>query len=228
MYYGKFVNHFINSALWIYLAKKKYVLVPILTFVLVLILLSPAVAAWDCLNDERQYIVVIDHEEQYSIWPADREIPPGWKAEGTEGTKQECLDHIERVWMDMRPLSLRKEMEEQVKESKQKTRPIDSEKVAKLDIDAMKRWVSYLTWMVKVGQTFIQQYPETAKCILSQTQKDTGKTLTGLNHRLQDPEAYGLSRPSSIDRSKIMNQREQAKKLNGDINKVFVSMSAGN
>ncbi|MEM8929864.1 MAG: MbtH family NRPS accessory protein, partial [Acidobacteriota bacterium] len=53
-----------------------------------------------------------NHEEQYSIWPADRELPLGWKAEGVEGTKKECLDHIEEVWTDMRPLSLRKKMEE--------------------------------------------------------------------------------------------------------------------
>lgn len=55
------------------------------------------------------YIVVMNHEEQYSIWAADRELPLGWKAEGTKGTKQECLDHIKTIWTDMRPLSLRKQ-----------------------------------------------------------------------------------------------------------------------
>jgi len=55
------------------------------------------------------FLVVINHEEQYSIWPKEREIPVGWKAEGKEGSKQECLDHIENVWTNMRPLSLRKE-----------------------------------------------------------------------------------------------------------------------
>jgi MbtH protein len=65
------------------------------------------------------YKVVINHEEQYSIWPADREIPIGWKAEGKEGLKSECLDHIEEVWTDMRPLSLRKKMEELEREKKQ-------------------------------------------------------------------------------------------------------------
>lgn len=57
------------------------------------------------------FIVVLNHEEQYSIWPSDREIPAGWRAEGKSGTKEECLAHIEVVWTDMRPLSLRKQME---------------------------------------------------------------------------------------------------------------------
>jgi MbtH protein len=57
--------------------------------------------------------VVLNHEEQYSIWPADRENALGWKDEGTTGTKQECLAQIKEVWTDMRPLSLRKKMEEQ-------------------------------------------------------------------------------------------------------------------
>ncbi|NDU72012.1 MbtH family NRPS accessory protein [Actinomadura sp. DSM 109109] len=62
-------------------------------------------------DDERTYRVVINHEEQYSIWPEDREIPAGWRAEGTQGTKPECLAHIDQVWTDMRPLSLRRQME---------------------------------------------------------------------------------------------------------------------
>ena len=69
--------------------------------------------AWD--NEEEdttKYTVVINHEEQYSIWPDHKEIPKGWRAEGFEGQKQECLDHIDKVWTDMRPLSLRLKMEE--------------------------------------------------------------------------------------------------------------------
>lgn len=58
------------------------------------------------------YRVVHNDEEQFSIWKADRELPPGWHAEGTEGSRQECLDHIDRVWTDMRPLSLRRRMEQ--------------------------------------------------------------------------------------------------------------------
>lgn len=51
--------------------------------------------------------VVVNDEEQYSIWPAGREVPAGWRRVGVEGTKEECLDHIERVWTDMRPRSVR-------------------------------------------------------------------------------------------------------------------------
>lgn len=56
------------------------------------------------------YKVVINHEEQYSIWPADRENAPGWRDAGTKGTKDECLAYISEVWTDMRPLSLRQQM----------------------------------------------------------------------------------------------------------------------
>jgi MbtH protein len=68
--------------------------------------------AWDDEEDTTTYTVVVNHEEQYSIWPADRELPLGWTAVGKTGSKQECLDYIEEVWTDMRPLSLRKKMEE--------------------------------------------------------------------------------------------------------------------
>jgi MbtH protein len=54
--------------------------------------------------------VVLNHEEQYSIWPADRADPPGWRSAGVTGTKEECLAHIETVWTDMRPLSLRRQL----------------------------------------------------------------------------------------------------------------------
>ena len=63
-------------------------------------------------EDNTIYKVVLNHEEQYSIWPADRELPLGWSAVGKTGTKAECLDYIKEVWTDMRPLSLRKKMEE--------------------------------------------------------------------------------------------------------------------
>ena len=75
--------------------------------------------AWDEDDDKTIYKVVINHEEQYSIWPADREIPLGWKAVGKSGTKQQCLGYIEEVWTDMRPLSLRKKMEEMEAKMKQ-------------------------------------------------------------------------------------------------------------
>lgn len=54
-----------------------------------------------------RYKVVINHEEQYSIWPEDRENPAGWKDARISGSRQECLDRIEEVWTDMRPLSAR-------------------------------------------------------------------------------------------------------------------------
>jgi MbtH protein len=54
--------------------------------------------------------VVVNDEEQYSIWPADRELPNGWRAEGVSGVKDDCLAHIELVWTDMRPRSLRERM----------------------------------------------------------------------------------------------------------------------
>ncbi len=59
------------------------------------------------------YLVVLNDEEQYSIWPKERELPAGWRAEGTEGDKATCLAHIDRVWTDMRPASLRRRMAEQ-------------------------------------------------------------------------------------------------------------------
>ncbi|MCG8421695.1 MAG: MbtH family NRPS accessory protein [Proteobacteria bacterium] len=71
--------------------------------------------SWDNWKEQEEnmhYKVVINPEEQYSIWPSDRENPPLWRDEGTAGTKSECLDHIEKVWTDMRPLSVRKAMEQ--------------------------------------------------------------------------------------------------------------------
>ena len=63
-------------------------------------------------EDKTIYKVVVNHEEQYSIWPADRENPLGWNDVGKNGLKPECLAYIKEVWTDMRPLSLRKRMEE--------------------------------------------------------------------------------------------------------------------
>lgn len=62
-------------------------------------------------EDTMIYEVVMNHEEQYSIWMADREVPLGWKTVGKRGPKADCLAYIEEVWTDMRPLSLRKQME---------------------------------------------------------------------------------------------------------------------
>jgi MbtH protein len=62
-------------------------------------------------DDMTIYKVVVNHEEQYSIWPADRENPLGWGDVGRTGLKAECLAYIREVWTDMRPLSLRRRME---------------------------------------------------------------------------------------------------------------------
>ena len=62
-------------------------------------------------EDTRTYRVVANHEEQYSIWLADKPNPPGWNDAGPTGTKDVCLAYIQEVWTDMRPLSLRKKMD---------------------------------------------------------------------------------------------------------------------
>ncbi len=62
-------------------------------------------------QDDDLYRVVVNHEEQYSIWPLDKENAPGWKDTGKTGTKTECLAYIKEVWTDMRPKSLRDKMD---------------------------------------------------------------------------------------------------------------------
>lgn len=67
--------------------------------------------SWNEEEDTRSYEVVLNDEEQYSIFPADREPPLGWRKAGKSGSKSECLGYIEEVWTDMRPLSLRRKMD---------------------------------------------------------------------------------------------------------------------
>jgi MbtH protein len=62
---------------------------------------------WDEKGDDRGYKVVVNGEQQYSIWLLDRENPPGWTDVGKSGSKAECLAHIREIWIDMRPLSVR-------------------------------------------------------------------------------------------------------------------------
>ena len=68
------------------------------------------------MSDDREdttvYQVVVNHEEQYSIWPARKEIPAGWRDAGKQGSKDECLAYIKEVWTDMRPRSLREQTAE--------------------------------------------------------------------------------------------------------------------
>jgi MbtH protein len=77
---------------------------------LVLINSTEEITEMDETEDKTIYKVVLNHEEQYSIWPADRENAPGWNDAGKTGTKAECLEYIKEVWTDMRPLSLRQKM----------------------------------------------------------------------------------------------------------------------
>lgn len=62
-------------------------------------------------DDSIAYVVVINDEEQYSIWPADRELPDGWSAVGPARGREDALDFIAEVWTDMRPKSLRQALE---------------------------------------------------------------------------------------------------------------------
>ncbi|GAA2966676.1 MbtH family protein [Actinokineospora diospyrosa] len=64
------------------------------------------------MRDDIAYQVLVNDEDQYSLWPAHRDIPAGWRAEGTTGTKDECSAHVDRVWTDMRPRSLREAMDQ--------------------------------------------------------------------------------------------------------------------
>lgn len=65
-------------------------------------------------NSESQenvvYEVLVNEEEQYALWLQDREIPLGWSKVGKQGGKDECMAYIDEVWVDMRPLSLRRAM----------------------------------------------------------------------------------------------------------------------
>jgi MbtH protein len=61
-------------------------------------------------EDDRPVTVVVNDEEQYSVWPAGRAVPAGWREIGVEGSRAECLAHIGEVWTDMRPASLRRAM----------------------------------------------------------------------------------------------------------------------
>ena len=63
-------------------------------------------------EDKTEYQVVVNHEEQYSIWPTYKDIPGGWRAAGKTGRKHDCLAYIKDVWTDMRPLSLRNYMKQ--------------------------------------------------------------------------------------------------------------------
>jgi MbtH protein len=66
-------------------------------------------------DEEGEFLVLVNHEGQYSLWPRQFDIPAGWTATGPSGKRQLCLDWIDQNWTDMRPLSLVREMEEQAR-----------------------------------------------------------------------------------------------------------------
>jgi len=106
-----------------------------LAIVLVLICaaFSFSVMAQDDKEDNGVYIVVVNHEEQYSIWLHDKELPLGWTKTGFKGTKTECLNNIKEVWTDMRPQSLRKKMEAAGLTEAQTPKPPESVKPEPVD-----------------------------------------------------------------------------------------------
>lgn len=62
------------------------------------------------MDEDIKYQVLINDEEQYSLWPADQDVPAGWRGTGTEGSKEDCVSYVDEVWTDMRPRSLRERM----------------------------------------------------------------------------------------------------------------------
>jgi MbtH protein len=64
-------------------------------------------------DENGEFIVLVNEEHQYSLWPTFREVPAGWSAAGPRGSRQECLDYIEENWVDMRPRSLADQMNEE-------------------------------------------------------------------------------------------------------------------
>ncbi len=64
-------------------------------------------------EDDVIYTAVVNHEEQYSIWPVDQDKPAGWRDAGKTGRRADCLEYIKEVWTDMRPLSVRRQLETQ-------------------------------------------------------------------------------------------------------------------
>jgi MbtH protein len=71
--------------------------------------------------EQEEYIALINEEGQYSLWKADKEIPVGWKQEGPRGTRDQCLEYIREVWTDMRPLSVRRQMDQDSPKSTEST-----------------------------------------------------------------------------------------------------------
>ena len=75
-------------------------------------------------QDTTTYKVVVNHENQHSLWPADRENAPGWNDAGMSGSKQDCLAYVDTHWTDLRPLSLQQAMAERAREAQETVRPL--------------------------------------------------------------------------------------------------------
>jgi len=136
-----------------------------------------AEAQWDDFDDDAVYTVVINHEEQYSIWWADRELPPGWESVGKQGSKQECLDYLEEVWTDMRPRSLRNAIEDYNKK-------LDPEKVEGSSTELIAQLISYLDWGVSVCETLVTVAVPAMRACLNNTILDVRNTMNGLDNKI--------------------------------------------
>jgi uncharacterized protein YbdZ (MbtH family) len=101
-------------------------------------------------EDTRIYKVVVNHEEQYSIWPTHKEIPSGWRDGGREGPKRDCLAYIEQVWTDMRPLSLRRKLEEMASSPAPAALPADDQPLL---VDRLSRGEHNLEFSSRLGKT---------------------------------------------------------------------------
>ncbi|MYS08633.1 MbtH family NRPS accessory protein [Streptomyces sp. SID6041] len=74
------------------------------------------------MSNPIRYAVVVNDEEQHALWPEGVPLPEGWTSEGFEGTEEECVAHVDRVWPDIRPLSLRRRLADHRSAGTQETR----------------------------------------------------------------------------------------------------------
>lgn len=56
-------------------------------------------------DEDRPYLVLVNHENQHSLWPADIAVPAGWTVTHGPESRVECLNHVETTWTDIRPVS---------------------------------------------------------------------------------------------------------------------------
>lgn len=162
-------------------------------------------------DQEDIYTVVLNIEEQYSIWPTFKNVPSGWQEIGVKGSKDFCLEHIKEVWKDMRPLSLRKKMDERKnawEEKKQSTlsssimKPLQSRTVSFLtqgwhpiscksiynscqDVrEAIAKHHFHLTFLDTEGQTCLSMTLNPQKTLLEEADFETGTGMIQLEGNL--------------------------------------------